>query len=105
MQDHQSKFISVIPARLAASRFPGKPMHLINNVPMIERCYKNSVLAFGNQNTFVATCDHEIAECINSLGGRAVMTSKTHERATTRTAEAVDIIKKDIGIGLYQKQY
>lgn len=90
------KVIGIIPARLNASRFPGKPMAKINGMPMVEHCYHRTSLASGISSAFVATCDNEIAEHINAIGGNFVMTSTKHTRATTRTAEAMEIIEEKL---------
>lgn len=87
--------IGVIPARLGASRFPGKPLAKILGMPMIGHCYHRTMLALGGASTYVATCDNEIADYIYSIGGQVVMTSNSHTRATTRTAEALENIEKD----------
>ncbi|MZH03222.1 MAG: hypothetical protein F3745_07480 [Nitrospinae bacterium] len=88
------KIIALIPARMESSRFPGKPMASILGKPMIghvyERVSKNSMLAL----TVVATCNEEIADYIESIGGRAIMTGKHHERASDRCAEALNIIEE-----------
>ena len=89
--------IGVIPARMGASRFPGKPMKKMHGMPMIGHCYHRTRLAPGIQETYVATCDTEIADYVISIGGKAVMTSTQHTRATTRTAEALEIIEKQTG--------
>ena len=86
--------IGVIPARLDASRFPGKPLAKILGMPMIGHCYHRTKLALGVESTYVATCDNEIADYIYSIGGQVVMTSNLHTRATTRTAEALEMIEK-----------
>ena len=86
--------IGIIPARLNASRFPNKPMKLIHGMPMVGHCYHRTALALGNENTFVATCDEEIARYIRSEGGQVIMTSVAHTRAMTRTAEAIQSIEK-----------
>lgn len=83
------KSIAILPARMGASRFPGKPMHLINGVPLIGHCYYRTKLAQRLDEIYVATCDQEIAEYIESIGGKAVMTSTAHNRATDRTGEAM----------------
>jgi len=83
------KSIAILPARMGASRFPGKPMHLINGIPLIGHCYYRTKLAQGLDDIYVATCDREIAEYIEGIGGKAVMTSMSHNRATDRTAEAM----------------
>ena len=88
--------IGIIPARLDASRFPGKPMANIHGMPMVEHCYHRTRLAYGINSVFVATCDDEIAQHINGIGGNSIMTSKSHTRATTRTAEAMQIIEDKI---------
>mgnify|MGYP006083641741 FL=1 len=88
--------IGIIPARLDASRFPGKPMANIHGMPMVEHCYHRTRLAYGITSVFVATCDDEIAQHINGIGGNSIMTSKSHTRATTRTAEAMQIIEDRI---------
>jgi 3-deoxy-manno-octulosonate cytidylyltransferase (CMP-KDO synthetase) len=87
------KVIGIIPARLDASRFPGKPMANIHGMPMVEHCYHRTKLTPGISSVFVATCDDEIANHINAIGGNSIMTSTSHTRATTRTAEAMQIIE------------
>jgi len=89
--------IGIIPARLGASRFPGKPLEKMLGMPMVGHCYHRTRLAPGIANTYVATCDEAIADYIRSIGGNAVMTSVEHTRATTRTAEALGIIEKETG--------
>ncbi len=91
------KAIGIIPARMAASRFPGKPLAKMLGMPMIGHCYHRSRLAPGLDAVYVATCDEPIAEYIGSIGGTAVMTATTHKRATTRTAEALAIIEHETG--------
>ena len=81
--------IAVIPARMASSRFPGKPMALIHGMPMIGHCYHRVRLCDSLDDTFVATCDQEIYDYIESIGGKAIMTADTHERASDRAAEAM----------------
>lgn len=83
------KAIAILPARMGASRFPGKPMHLISGMPMIGHCYFRTEMADGVNATYVATCDEEIAEYVRAIGGTAIMTSTSHNRATDRTAEAM----------------
>jgi 3-deoxy-manno-octulosonate cytidylyltransferase (CMP-KDO synthetase) len=78
---------AVIPARLASSRFPGKPLINIAGLPMIEHVRRRAALAAVDE-VVVATCDPEIAKVVESYGGIAVMTSSQHERATSRVAEA-----------------
>jgi len=81
--------IGIIPARMASSRFPNKPMADILGMPMIGHCYKRSKMSNLLNEVYVATCDEEIYNYIESIGGKAVMTADTHERASDRTAEAL----------------
>ena len=74
------KILALIPARMGSSRFPGKPMAKILGKPMIEHVYKNVSKCDLLTKTAVATCDKEIADFINSIGGESVMTSDKHER-------------------------
>lgn len=87
------KAITIIPARLGATRYPNKPMALIHGMPMVGHCYHRARLAPGFAATYVATCDEEIAEYVRSIGGSPVMTATSHTRATTRTAEAMEHIE------------
>jgi len=89
--------VSIIPARMASSRFPGKPMAPICGMPMIGHVYLRSRLSQLLDDVYVATCDNIIYDYIRSLGGKAVMTADTHERCTDRTAEALLKIEADIG--------
>ena len=89
--------IAVIPARMASTRFPGKPLKPILGIPMIGHVWKRTAMALGVEKTFVATCDKEIFDYIESVGGRAVMTGDHHERCSDRTAEAMLKIEKETG--------
>ena len=86
--------ISIIPARMNSSRFPGKPLEKILGIPMIGHCYQRSIMCNDISETYVATCDIEIKNYIDSIGGKTIMTSNSHERATDRTAEAMIKIEK-----------
>ena len=88
------KIITIIPARMGSSRFPGKPLALINGKPMIEHVYTNVSKCSEVESTYVATCDIEIFNHIKSIGGNAVMTSNLHERASDRCAEALESIEE-----------
>ena len=81
--------IGLIPARMASSRFPGKPLAKISGVPMLGHVYSRSKLCQLLTDVYVATCDKEIMDYIESIGGKAVMTANTHERASDRVAEAM----------------
>lgn len=82
------RIIAIIPARMASSRFPGKPLADILGLPMIEHVRRRVRLCPLFADVVVATCDQEILDSIQQFGGRAVLTSTTHERCTDRVAEA-----------------
>jgi len=86
--------IAIIPARMGATRFPGKPMKPLLGMPMIGHCYHRTALASGFSEVYVATCDQVISDYVKSIGGKAIMTSELHDRASTRTAEALSIIEE-----------
>lgn len=81
--------VGIITARMASSRFPGKPMALINGIPMIGHVYMRSKMSKTLKKLYVATCDNEIFDYIESIGGNTIMTSNTHQRASDRAAEAM----------------
>ena len=89
--------IGIIPARMASSRFPDKPMADIHGIPMIGHCYLRSMMCEALSEVYVATCDQEIYDYIESIDGKAIMTADTHERASDRTAEALEKIEKATG--------
>ena len=89
--------IGVIPARLASTRFPNKPLAPILGMPMIRHVYLRSKMCSALQDVYVATCDTAIADYVESIGGKAIMTAGTHERASDRTAEALVKIEKELG--------
>lgn len=89
------KILALIPARMGSSRFPGKPMAKINGKPMIGHVYERVAKASILDLVAVATCDQEIADYIESIGGKAVMTSDHHERASDRCAEALLKLEKE----------
>ena len=86
--------LALIPARMGSSRFPGKPMAKILGKPMIGHVYERVSKCDLLTKTVVATCDQEILEYIESIGGQAVMTSNRHKRASDRCAEALDYVEK-----------
>ena len=89
--------VIIIPARMGSSRFPGKPLYAISDLPMVMHCYYRAQLALGKESVYIATCDDEISEVAKSLGARVVMTSNSHNRASDRTAEAMIHLEKSLG--------
>ena len=81
-----SKFIGIIPARYASTRFPGKPLQLIGGKSMIQRVYEqvSQILP----TVYVATDDQRIYDAVVAFGGKVVMTSDQHKSGTDRCYEA-----------------
>lgn len=80
------KFIGIIPARYASTRFPGKPLADMDGKPMIQRVYEQveGVL----DTVYVATDDERIESAVKKFGGNVVMTSDRHRSGTDRCYEA-----------------
>lgn len=91
------RVLALIPARMGSSRFPGKPMANLRGKPMIGHVYERVSRAEILDTVAVATCDREIADYIAAIGGKAIMTSKRHERASDRCAEALEILEQESG--------
>jgi 3-deoxy-manno-octulosonate cytidylyltransferase (CMP-KDO synthetase) len=90
--------LAIIPARMGSSRFPGKPMATLLGKPMIGHVYERVMQSSLLSMTAVATCDREIFDYIESIGGKAVMTSSVYERASDRCAEALLKLEEEFGI-------
>ena len=84
------KFIGIIPARYASTRFPGKPLAVLGNRPVIQHVYEKAVKALGE--AYVATDDERIFDTVKSFGGEAVMTRTDHTSGTDRIEEACEKI-------------
>lgn len=82
------KTIGVVPARMAASRFPGKPLHQICGMPMVEHVFRRASLFQHWDGLYLATCDREIAKLGEARNMPTLMTSDRHTRALDRVAEA-----------------
>lgn len=86
--------IGIIPVRMASSRFPGKPLAKILDIPMVGHVYFRSTMNRSLKDVYIATCDKEIQDYARLIKAKAVMTKDTHPRASDRTAEAVAKIEK-----------
>jgi len=80
--------IGVVPARMASSRFPGKPLVPICGRPMVEHVFRRATMFPRWDELVLATCDDEIAEFGRAQGWPTVLTAATHTRALDRVAEA-----------------
>lgn len=94
----RKKVVAIIPARMGASRFPGKPLANIAGLPMIEHVRRRVCLSSAVDDAYVATCDQAIFDTVTRLGGKAVMTKDTHERCTDRVEEAAGEIDLDVAV-------
>ena len=94
------KFVGIIPARYHSSRFPGKPLVMLNGKPMIIWVAERSSQSLGSDNVFVATDDNRIADCVHDYGFKAVMTSENALTGTDRLWEAAQQIDADIYINV-----
>jgi 3-deoxy-manno-octulosonate cytidylyltransferase (CMP-KDO synthetase) len=87
------QFAGIIPSRYASSRFPGKPLVLIGNKPMIQRVYDQARKTL--DMVWVATDDKRIFDAVLNFGGKAIMTSPDHQSGTDRCAEALTKIESE----------
>ena len=84
------KFIGIIPARYASTRFPGKPLAVLGGKTVIQRVYEQVATVLGE--AYVATDDERIYQAVEAFGGRAVMTRSDHKSGTDRIEEAAEKI-------------
>lgn len=89
--------IGIIPARMGSTRFPGKPLAKISGKAMIYHVYWRSKMAKSFKEVYIATCDKEIEDYCREDNMNIIMTKDTHERASDRTAEAMEKIEKKTG--------
>jgi 3-deoxy-manno-octulosonate cytidylyltransferase (CMP-KDO synthetase) len=84
------RFIAIIPARYASTRFPGKPLADMGGRPMIQRVFEQVKKAVGD--VWVATDDTRVFNAVEAFGGKVVMTSTDHRSGTDRIQEAFTTI-------------
>lgn len=84
------KFIGIIPARYASTRFPGKPLALLGGKPVIQHVYEKVAAVL--EAAYVATDDERIYDVVTSFGGQVVMTRTDHKSGTDRIEEAIEKI-------------
>ena len=90
------KFIGLIPARYASTRFPGKPLALLNGKPVIQHVYEQAAKVL--DAVYVATDDERIYNKVLAFGGKAVMTSTEHHSGTDRIEEALEKVGGDFDV-------
>ena len=84
------KFIGIIPARYASTRFPGKPLAMLGGRTVIQRVYEQATAIL--EEAYVATDDERIFQAVEQFGGRAIMTRADHKSGTDRIEEAAEKI-------------
>lgn len=84
------KIAGFIPARMASTRYPGKPLARICGITMIEHVYKRCAMSSSLNDLYIATCDSEIMRAAEGFGAKVVMTKTTHVRCTDRITEAYE---------------
>jgi len=89
----KDRIFGFIPARMAATRFPNKPLKKILGIPMIEHVYERSKLFKNWENLFLTTCDNEIKKFCYIKKIPVIMTSKKHKRCLDRVYEAASKVK------------
>jgi 3-deoxy-manno-octulosonate cytidylyltransferase (CMP-KDO synthetase) len=94
------KAVAIIPARFSSTRFPGKPLAVLNGKILVQHVYENVLASSLIETVFVATDDKRIFDAVTTFGGNAVMTSGNHESGTDRIAEAAKNIKSDFVINV-----
>lgn len=90
------KFIGIIPARYASTRFPGKPLAMLGGKTVIQRVYEQVVSVLGE--AYVATDDERIFHAVEQFGGKAVMTRSDHKSGTDRIQEAATTLHTDADV-------
>ena len=90
------KFLGIIPARYASTRFPAKPLAMLGGKTVIQRVYEQ--VAGILDDAYVATDDERIEEAVKAFGGKVVMTSVNHKSGTDRCYEAYTKIEGDFDV-------
>ena len=90
------KFIAIIPARYASTRFPGKPLAMLGGKPVIQRVYEQVTRVL--PEAWVATDDERIRQAVDAFGGHVVMTRANHKSGTDRIEEAAEKINTDADV-------
>ncbi len=92
--------LAVIPARLAAQRFPGKPLALISGKPLVQWVWEAALKAKRVTRVVVATDSEKIARVVKGFGGEAIMTSPRCPSGTDRVAEVARHIRSEIVVNV-----
>ena len=93
MSQNTPRVIALIPARLAATRLPNKPLIALAGRPMIQHVWERVRQAEGVDVAAVATPDAEIMRAVEGFGGQALLTLPSHRSGTDRLAEAATLLQ------------
>ena len=94
------KIIGVIPCRFQSSRFPGKPLALINNKPMMWHVYQKALASNVLDEIYIATDDARIYEVASDLELNVIMTKNSHSTGTDRVSEVANTVDADYYINI-----
>lgn len=96
------KFIGIIPARYASTRFPGKPLAMLDGKPVIQHVYEKVAACL--EAAYVATDDERIFNAVEAFGGKAVMTRKDHKSGTDRIEEAIEkLVETGMSLSMFKE--
>lgn len=96
------KFIGIIPARYASTRFPGKPLAMLDGKPVIQHVYEKVATCL--EAAYVATDDERIFNAVEAFGGKAVMTRKDHKSGTDRIEEAIEkLVETGMSLSMFKE--
>jgi 3-deoxy-manno-octulosonate cytidylyltransferase (CMP-KDO synthetase) len=94
------KVVGIIPCRYQSSRFPGKPLALIGDKPMMWHTYQRALESKVLDQVYIATDDSQIAEVAKNFSLNVIMTSSEHKTGTDRVAEASKYVSSDYYVNI-----
>ncbi len=92
------KFIAIIPARYASTRFPGKPLVDIQGKPMVQHVYEKATQSGLFEKVIVATDDERIQKAVIGFGGEVAMTKPDHQSGTDRCGEVINQLEEEYDV-------
>jgi 3-deoxy-manno-octulosonate cytidylyltransferase (CMP-KDO synthetase) len=92
--------VIVIPARMASTRFPGKPLCDLMGKPMVQWVYETAVASGVGEKVLIATPDLEIKESAERFGAEAILTRNDHPSGTDRLAEVAQKVEADVYVNI-----
>jgi 3-deoxy-manno-octulosonate cytidylyltransferase (CMP-KDO synthetase) len=95
--ENKKKIIGIIPSRMGSSRFPGKPLEIIADTPMVGHVYLRSKMSTLLDEVYIVTPDAEIAEYARTIGAKCIMGRGDHPGCSDITAEAMLTLERETG--------